>query len=307
MKVINQKRVNNVNSFLTDDIEGQELSIAVKISEIPPELLSKAGFDEKYNVGQTVLPSIIGPISRFNAIGKEIPIKTEPMETRYRDMEFTRYEWHGPDRVEVTGVVWIPYKRYQRDIINPPGVQFTLAVSPNGTNLVIGEKVACIEKNHENIKHQINLFLEYFGHCLILVNDENPVIKQIVHLNWDILPPGEYPWEVVHEHLNAKLTRQPPKSLAAALNRFEQINSLQPDFHGFGRGGYRGYVVFGFRDRNLFVLESQNPNNAVYIFRDDWEKLSQLTKAEILSENLQYGRVIHRENWFNELQNILAA
>jgi len=307
MRVITQKRVINVGSILTEDMNGQELTIAVKLSDIEKDLLSNAGFEDKIEVGQSVLPSIIGPISRFNAKGKDEPIRTEPKEIRYRDMEFTRHEWHGRERVEVTGVVWIPYKRYPRNSINPPGINFTVGVSPDGTELVIGEKLICSPRNYENLKHQINLFLEYFGHCLILENDENPVLSKVVRLNWHILPPGEYPWDVVNEHLRSRLSKQPPKSLAAALNRFEKVNSLKPNFLGFGRGGYKGYVVFGFQEKKLYVLESQNSNNAIYVFREDWEELSQLTKAEILSGDLHHGRVIHKENWFNELQELLAA
>ena len=72
-----------------------------------------------------------------------------------------------------------------------------------------------------------------------------------------------------------------------------------------GRGGFSGYIVFGFPRKNLYVLESLYYGNATYVFRENWEKLSQLSKAVILSGNLQTARIVHQPGWEKEVRHLL--
>lgn len=46
--------------------------------------------------------------------------------------------------------------------------------------------------------------------------------------------------------------------------------------------------------------------NATYIFENDWEQFSRLTKAEIIQNNLEKGRIEHRSGWENEINKILS-
>ena len=57
----------------------------------------------------------------------------------------------------------------------------------------------------------------------------------------------------------------------------------------------------------MYVLESVYTNNATYIFGDDWEHLSQLSKAEILKDGLQDVRLIHNDNWKHDIDEILEG
>ena len=72
-----------------------------------------------------------------------------------------------------------------------------------------------------------------------------------------------------------------------------------------GRGGFSGYVVFGFPEKNIYVLESAYTGNATYIFDERWEQLSKMTKAEILNEQLQTDRIIHRVGWNRRIDDLL--
>ena len=63
--------------------------------------------------------------------------------------------------------------------------------------------------------------------------------------------------------------------------------------------------MFGYPDKNLYVLESYYPNNATYIFSKDWENISKCSKAEILNGNLQEHRFIHNNNWNESIKQIL--
>ena len=69
---------------------------------------------------------------------------------------------------------------------------------------------------------------------------------------------------------------------------------------------YKGYVVYNFPKKGISVLESENPNNATYVFElKKWENLSKLSKTEVLSENLYLNRIIHDESWKTHVHKIL--
>ncbi len=90
-------------------------------------------------------------------------------------------------------------------------------------------------------------------------------------------------------------------------NRLETINNYGPTFVAIGDGGFHGYVIFGFPEHGLFLLESSFEGNATYVFGERWEALSQLTKKEILAGNLQTARVIHRAvSWHGEIRQMLG-
>lgn len=113
------------------------------------------------------------------------------------------------------------------------------------------------------------------------------------------------PWATLRPQLDRVIDRTPSGNQPVIEKRFQAINQHEPDFVAVGRAGFSGYLIFGFPDRNLYVLESTETNNATYILREDWERLSTLTKAEILGAELHERRVIHRENWFAEIEGIL--
>lgn len=54
------------------------------------------------------------------------------------------------------------------------------------------------------------------------------------------------------------------------------------------------------------VLESIYLNNATYVFRDDWESLSKLSKSQIINGDVEYERVIHDSHWAENIGRILC-
>ena len=164
------------------------------------------------------------------------------------------------------------------------------------------ETIAALDKIADTTNRSrneiINLFLELFGSCEIVGRDYLSKVKtKIKKVNWHILPQGEMPWERLKHNLNEMLDTVKVEHKEDALNRFEFINKFAPNFVARGNGGFNDYVVFAFEDKNLFVMENAFAGNATYVFKDDWINISQLTKAQILKENLQEDRLIHKKNW----------
>jgi hypothetical protein len=256
------------------------------------------GFPSEFIAGHTVLPDpTIGPVSRFNAEGKNIIHKDQPMETAYRQVEWHWTQWNGRyDSEEQSKIVDVPYQRYPRTFVPPPSVQLTLSTDLRGNMVVVTPE--CSTAKRDELLHTINLMLECFGSCQVFTKDLSAlVLTKQVQVNWTILPKGRSPWPSLKPKLKELLSNARGNTSVVIEHRLETINGYGPDFVAVGRAGFAGYIVFGFTERNLFVLESIYTGNATYVFDSRWEELSKLSKAEILNAALQRDRIIHREGW----------
>jgi len=149
--------------------------------------------------------------------------------------------------------------------------------------------------------------LEIFGEFDIVSNNlEGYFSPKEVRLNWEILPPGEYPWERVSDRLKTVINQLPKGNQPWATHRVDKIRSYKPTLHAIGFGGFQGYVVFGFGQRGFYLLECIKYGNATYVFGNNWETLSKLTKAQIIQGNLSIKRVIHTESWDSEITKLFA-
>ena len=154
--------------------------------------------------------------------------------------------------------------------------------------------------------HIINLFLEIFGYCEVLSKDlKSYVLKNLQRLNWEILPPGKWPWNKIKDNILPIIKQTNRQKQVVIEYRLKAITKFNPEFSAIGRAGFRGYLIFGFPEKNIYALESLFTGNATYIFEKNWEYLSKLTKAGILQASLQKDRIIHRKNWEKYINNLL--
>jgi len=307
--IIHKKRVRNVKRYLGFINPGTNITLGLSDINRLIDKLSQCGFSHSPEIGEKVLPNaMLGPISHFNAEGKHIKHKDQPMETAYRMVEWHWTEFRGRyDTEDMTDWRNVPYKRYPRTYIPAPSIELQIAASPQGLPVLITEPIQYIEDNFEKIRHMINLLLELFGECQIFGDGLEQIINTpIKRLNWKILPPGRYPWERLEEHVRPLIEQARQGNRALIEDRFKTVNDYHPEFHAIGQAGFYGYVVFGFPAKGLFVFESIFTGNATYVFNENWEALSKLTKAEILSEQLQKDRIIHLRGWHDRISALLS-
>lgn len=266
--------------------------------------MEKFGFRKEDENGTSILPCIVNRYAKKNAEPFFIIDKTLPKEEYTQEVYWTRYEWAGKGQLNpVTEFSYITKKRYHRDYFAPYSVYFTL-VSNGDDNYIMSDEILFKEENYDKILNTVNMVLCLFGECFIDYNETEHKTKKTV-VNWDILPKGEYPWEVVKKSI-ADITREQSNTRREMMFRnCETIYEKKPDFVAYGRSGFKGYAVFGFESKKLYILESAMPNNATYILQNDWETISQLTKAEILSQKLHTARIVHSKNWQIKLDNIM--
>lgn len=305
--VIQRRRVRNTSRYIGHISPGTKVVFGITDLERFKDVIAKIGFPDSLTESQTILPYPTGPVSLFNAEGKAIPQKDKPKETVYHSVLWEHMEWHGPYQVPATDVIDRAYERYPRLLVPPPSIELSIRKGSDG-NLYLTTPVFRIsDDNDEKVRHAINLLLEEFGECELLTEDLVPHLgpEKLIRLNWDILPPGEMPWEQLKSHLDPIIKKAPEAKQPLIYHRIETVNALKPDFRATGRGGFHGYIVHGFTSKNVYVLESAYYGNATYVLDERWEALSKMTKAEILRESLQKARIVHLKGWDEKVKEII--
>lgn len=161
------------------------------------------------------------------------------------------------------------------------------------------------QSNIEEILFAANLTLEIFNEVdtFILNSDKDIINSNAVDIvNWEILPKGEQIWDSFSNKTTDKLT---PSEQILVKERFDYINSFNPDVVRQGVGGYTGYLIFEFTDKNLFIFDSILYGDAMYVFKNDWINVSRLTKREIIQNELAEERIIHNKSWKAKLNRFL--
>jgi hypothetical protein len=271
------------------------------------DALQRAGLRWPLNEGDSVLPSVVGPRTRFNAEGGELVHKDLPKEQVWH-LVWTRWlEWHGRDVREEWGTKPRDYQRYPRTLIPPPERHLRVA-SLGDAPIIVTQPSRFGVDDPAALLHDVNMLLELFGECEFLTGDLEPLLGPPRRgLNWDLLPRGRRPWPQLERDVRPTIDRLPPGKRDVAEYRLRLMNSFGPDFVALGRAGFSGYVVFGFDERGRFVLESLYTGNATYIFGDDWERLSALTKAQIIQGELADARIVHSAGFERRLREAVMG
>lgn len=303
--LIKQTRINSCRLFATA-IPNTPIRVRVEDVGRFDSKLRAFGFMKSDENGTSILPCPVNQYAKKNAESFFTIDKSLPLEEYNQIVYWTRYEWAGKNqRNPVTDFSFIQKKRYHRDYFAPYSVNFTLVMNGDKSHIV-SDAILYSEENQNKLLNTINMLLELFGECTVDFTEQDSKVKRVV-VNWDILPKGKYPWSTVKKTLDELTKEHTNTRKEMMLRNCEAIYAKHPDFVAYGRAGFKGYAVFGFTSRNLYILESVVPNNATYVLENDWEAISQLSKAEILSQELHKERIIHSKNWQENYDKIMEG
>ncbi|MCT6891698.1 MAG: hypothetical protein M3Z87_18920 [Lactobacillus sp.] len=291
---ISKKRINNVSNYLSDLKENQDFYIGIYSNSKIKEKLKKdfECLDSKAHIYMPI--PILGINSERNIMGELIPDKTKPKIIDYKARTYRLKDWQGNWH---EGIAEDEYRRYPRNYIEPKNFSFKLITKEETDLLIINKNFRNNEKEYNDIKFCINLFLELFSEVETFKLENNmiklnPIISTV---NWTIIPKGE---KVFEAHKDKKYYHKiSPSSMKLMEERFDFIEQFNPDREFQGKAGYTGYIVFCFDQKNIYLLDSILYGNATYVFSDNWENVSKLTKKEIISNHFQKSRIVHNKNW----------
>ena len=267
-----------------------------------PEARERLGFSSLPAPGDSILPTVVGRASDFNANGSEVILRELPKVPHCYMSHHRWTDWHG-DWHE--GTQYRTRDVYQRRRVVAPSEFITILEGPDGP-LVCSRELDLSVDGEAAIVHVINLFLELGGLASIVAPNLAVAVK-VNRLQWRILPPGEYPFARVRIALDDYLQRLPDSYRPVVLDRIATITRSSPNFVAVGVGGFDDYAVFGFEGTNRYFLESPKLGNATYVFDDSWADLCTLTKKEILDGGLHLERVIHNQAWHQNMRRLLPA
>lgn len=301
---IDRTQIRNLDRYLNVLPPGSTFKI---ISKVDDQLVERMGFDLLTKTGTTGLPSVVGRVTRFNAEGKWHIRRDLLKELRFiGSRSWTRREWRGSDATEeVEDTIYIHRWAYPRELIEPLSVELTY-MEHEGDRLVVSPELTFQAADAELNKHVINLMLELFRSCEIVLHDMARLTPPAeLRANWVMLPPGEHPWDRIEAHIAKVFSGKAPSVAKAVLQRQHVVLSYKPAFTWRGLGGFSDYIAYIFPDRKLVVLESVYYGNALYVLGDDWEDLSKLTKAQIINHQLAERRIVHSKDWVQQLNEVL--
>jgi hypothetical protein len=306
--IIQGKHVRSLDRHFAGVKPGIAIVLGVRDLASRQSRLAEIGFTPQLAEGESVLPpGCLGPTCERNANGSYIIHKNRPKETAYRVQLWHWTEWRGRyDKVEKSKLVNVPYKRWPRTFVPPPSVEVAIATTTKGEKLVVLDPITFEPAKPDALLHCVNLMLELFGECEILTAKLDQIIRGPVRrLNWDVLPQGQLPWPTLRPLLAPLIAKAPQGNQPVITDRLETISKYTPAFVAVGRSGFAGYVIFGFPKKKVFVLESAETGNATYVFGQNWQQLSQMTKAQILAVNLQKDRIVHLVGWHDKIKALL--
>jgi hypothetical protein len=301
------KRVRNIDALLEQFGEHKAVNVVFPNVQAQLKRLAELGFTVPLVVGETLLPAAsFGKAARRNANGYEIVHRDQPKETRYHQIQWTWTERHGTDLVERTGIKDRPYYRYPRTRVPPYSIEISLQTNAAAEFVVTAGPLDATKSDERlALQNTIHMFVDLFGSCLLArsLQDAHQIVSR--RLNWEILPHGEWPWERVKASIGQVIKRAKQNEQPVLQARFDALGAYRPTFTATGHGGFSRYIVHGWEPHGVYLLESMEVNNATYVLKDRWEAVSAMTKAQILHTNSHDSRLIHRQQWFEELDELM--
>lgn len=296
------KRVQRLARYMPTFAPGSDVVPALVEIHRYDDRIGAMGFSVPPLVGDTLLPPVVGRRTRENANGHEVIHRDQPMEQAWVDGLYRWLEWHGKESVEQWGVRSRPYWRYPRTPVPPQDVQLTVLEQASGATAIATERFVYGRGDQSRLLHAVNVMLELFGECEILTGNLEPIFGVPTRtLNWRMLPAGVRSTQQVRDEVDEVTRDWTDAERHVAEHRWRMVEQHGPDQIGVGQAGFRGYLAFEFRDASIWVLESLQQGNATYLFGEDWETLSRLTKTQILADNLAVDRIVHARGWEGEL------
>ena len=154
-----------------------------------------------------------------------------------------------------------------------------------------------------NLRFNLGLLRESTGEAHVydadLTDDEYALIQQV---DWEFLPRGSSDRVLSRLATDRQVS---PERLHVADERLRVLDRF--DHSGFivGKGRFARYFGAKFGE-SLVALENLEYGNALYVFEEDWELLTQLSRTELIRRrDPEVHRIPHVPGWPSALRKIV--
>lgn len=306
MQIQNIKRIINSNKYLSSYLnENEEFQIGLFFDDI---IMNKKyieyGFPEVFSDNISIIPLPKGPSTKANVFGKFIRKIPEEKESKIVHIRYIRKDG---TLVEFNRKFYV----YVKELQYKYNISIEYKTNEYGQKLAVSNKLI-YNNEWENINkntHVINIFCEIFGDFEIFTNKLEPAIHFNKRFELELLPKGVLNDNSLKEILEiSKHYSKNDNDHVAFQKRLHILMEYVPDMRGKGPSGFWGYIVFGFSELNIVILETMFSGNATYVFKmDDYEKNIILDKQNAISNKQLLRRFYHYDNWESQIKQFIDS
>lgn len=301
-----RKRVRNINKhlkfFLSED---EEFSLGLLFEDyLESPLLGKYGLPTSFTDKKEFIPDPKGSVTKANIKGKYVRKNPEEKETVIRHIKYYRRK----DGVKVE--YDRKYHIYKKVLLHQYKAKLRFATNHHGQRVVISDKLINSNNPADNLMntHIANIFCEIFNNFEVFDKDLNPAIHFNTKFDKIILPSGTLDninnFDELIE-IGGRFTRSESEK-NAYHKRLKVLQEYNPDIRGKGSNGFNGYIIFGFSNLEIILLETMYAGNATYVFSiKNFEEHVIKDKQTVLTNKLHLKRFFHHDNWEKNLRSFM--
>lgn len=154
-----------------------------------------------------------------------------------------------------------------------------------------------------DLKFNMQLLKEAVGDAGVYSADmSDEEFAKIQRVDWELLPSGSV------DRVLAQLATRPGVSaerMRVAGERLRTLDRLGHDGFIVGTGRFSNYFGAKFGQR-LVALENLEYGNALYVFEENWEELSKVSRSELIQRrDPQVHRIPHLPGWQSAIRQLL--
>ena len=154
-----------------------------------------------------------------------------------------------------------------------------------------------------DLKFNMQLLKEAVGDAGVYSADmSDEEFAKIQRVDWELLPSGSV------DRALAQLATRPGVSaerMRVAGERLRTLDRLGHDGFIVGTGRFSNYFGAKFGQR-LVALENLEYGNALYVFEENWEELSKVSRSELIQRrDPQVHRIPHLPGWQSAIRQLL--
>lgn len=306
MKKPFRKRIRNINNHLQFYLqENEKFRIGLMFEDyLNSPLLDLYGLPKIFPKNLYVTPKSKGSVTRANINGKYGRKQPEEKETVIRHIDYIR-------RKDGTHISYNrEYNIYKKVLLHKYNIGFNFIINQHNQKLVVSDELIYSNDHTHLLKntHIINMFCEIFNDFEIYDKNLNPAIHFNTKFDKIILPSGTldniYNFKDLIE-IGGRFTKNDADK-KAYQKRLEILQEYKPDIRGKGPNGFFGYIVFGFSEFNIILLETMYAGNATYVFsKENFENEVIQDKQTVLTNKLHLKRFFHHDNWERKLRKFM--
>lgn len=299
MRVLNSSKY--LSAYLS---EGERFHVGLLYDDYVNSLaLEQYNLPEKFEEGKSFIPKGKKSVSRANIKGKFVRKQPEEKKTKTVHIQYTKKDGTRMN-------FYRDYYAYVKQLLHQYNMPFTFKTNEHGQKIVVSPSLIYDDREGGNIKntHSINLFCEIFNDFEIFNANLEPAIHFNKRFEMELLPKGALTESDNFEEV-IRISNHYVKSdqdQRAFQKRLHILQEYDPDIRGKGPNNFFGYIVFGFSDLDIVLLETMYSDNATYVFRlSEYEDNIIKDKQSVLKNKLMLGRFYHDANWEFRIRNFL--